>query len=223
MKILRKLAHTPKLIEVAYCYQGEINLTVHDKYLFTTSNGYAPVIKGAAIQKWHLREKMSQGETVYLDDKKYLSENKGKKSRHHELDRIVTQGITGVDETYRLKATYLARGTYCAHSVNYILINKSDINYQYLIALLNSAILNWFFKKYSTNSNVNSYEVNNLPIPQVSKKLQEPINKLVDRMLAAKGKNPQADMSKEESAIDELVYQLYGLSEEEVKIVEGEQ
>ena len=37
------------------------------------------------------------------------------------------------------------------------------------------------------------------------------------------GENQQADKSEEESAIDELVYQLYGLTEEEVKIVEGKE
>ena len=40
-------------------------------------------------------------------------------------------------------------------------------------------------------------------------------------MLAAKKVNPQADTSKEERKIDELVYALYGLSEDEIKVVEG--
>jgi hypothetical protein len=35
--------------------------------------------------------------------------------------------------------------------------------------------------------------------------------------------NQQADTSKEESAIDEMVYQLYGLTEEEIRIVEGKE
>lgn len=39
--------------------------------------------------------------------------------------------------------------------------------------------------------------------------------------LAAKRVNPQADTSKLEKEIDQLVYQLYGLTEEEKKIVEG--
>ena len=43
----------------------------------------------------------------------------------------------------------------------------------------------------------------------------------VQARLAAKGAYPQADTSKLESEIDQLVYQLYGLTEEEIKIVEG--
>lgn len=41
------------------------------------------------------------------------------------------------------------------------------------------------------------------------------------RVLTAKRKNAQADASKEESAINELVYELYGLTKEEIDIVEG--
>ncbi len=37
------------------------------------------------------------------------------------------------------------------------------------------------------------------------------------------GIRPQADTSKLEAEIDQLVYQLYGLTEEEIKIVEGKE
>lgn len=40
-------------------------------------------------------------------------------------------------------------------------------------------------------------------------------------VLAAKKDDPHADTSKEEAEIDRFVYQLYGLSEDEIKIVEG--
>ena len=45
--------------------------------------------------------------------------------------------------------------------------------------------------------------------------------KLVERILAAKRTNPQADTSELEREIDQLVYQLYGLTEEEIRIVES--
>ena len=43
----------------------------------------------------------------------------------------------------------------------------------------------------------------------------------MDKILAAKKANPQADTIKEEAEIDRLVYALYGLSEDEIKTVEG--
>ena len=44
---------------------------------------------------------------------------------------------------------------------------------------------------------------------------------LVDKILAAKRANPDADVSAWEREIDQLVYQLYGLTKEEIEIVEG--
>jgi hypothetical protein len=44
--------------------------------------------------------------------------------------------------------------------------------------------------------------------------------KLVERILAAKWANPQADVTAWEREIDERVYRLYGLTPEEIKIVE---
>jgi hypothetical protein len=46
------------------------------------------------------------------------------------------------------------------------------------------------------------------------------IANIVNRILATKDKDHSADVSKEESKIDRLVYQLYGLTDEEIKIVE---
>ena len=44
---------------------------------------------------------------------------------------------------------------------------------------------------------------------------------MVDRILAAKQRDAKADVNALERAIDELVYGLYGLTPEEIKIVEG--
>ena len=55
--------------------------------------------------------------------------------------------------------------------------------------------------------------INQLPAAQ--------IEVLADKILATKKENPQANTSHWEQEIDKLVYQLYGLTEEEIKIVEG--
>jgi Alw26I/Eco31I/Esp3I family type II restriction m6 adenine DNA methyltransferase len=223
LEVLKKVSLNKRLKTFAKCYEGEINLTFHKHLLRSPAKSFAKMIKGAAVQKWFLTEKMSQGEVEYLDKTSYLKENSGKKSTHFKLKRIVMQGITGVDEKIRLKMTVMMPESFCGNSVNYILIEDKRINDEFLLGLLNSKLLNWFFKVFSTNSNVNGYEVDNLPIPPIAGINQEPIVKLVERILAAKGKNPQADTSKEESAIDEMVYQLYGLTEEEIRIVEGKE
>ena len=59
------------------------------------------------------------------------------------------------------------------------------------------------------------------PIPAATAAQQKPIIALVDRILAAKEKDSNADTSALESEIDALVYRLYGLADEEIAVVEG--
>ncbi len=59
------------------------------------------------------------------------------------------------------------------------------------------------------------------PIPAVPSEQHKPVERLVERILAAKQKNPAADTSALEREIDQQVYALYGLTPEEIKIVEA--
>lgn len=96
-----------------------------------------------------------------------------------------------------------------------------------LLALINSNVIFYYIKeKYSASSynqgvTFTKDMINGIPLPKIEGSITKKITASIDRILAAKGTYPQADTSKEESAIDELVYQLYGLSPEEIAIVEG--
>jgi Alw26I/Eco31I/Esp3I family type II restriction m6 adenine DNA methyltransferase len=222
LSIVKKLM-SPKLRrmrELGRCYQGEINLTFHKKYLRESKRGNARMIKGAAIQRYLLKDTMSQGEILYLDEESFLRAHGAPKTEHHALKRIIMQGMTGVNEKTRLKMTISDEGAYCAHSVNYLLLHNNAISHETLLAILNSTLLNWFFKLFSTNSNVNSYEVENLPIPTVDTIRQKRLAELSNRILAAKRRNPETDTSSFELQIDEIVFELYGLSKEEKALVQ---
>lgn len=58
-----------------------------------------------------------------------------------------------------------------------------------------------------------------IPIKRISPDEQKPFIKLVDRILATKQRDAEADTSALEREIDELVYALYGLTPEEIKII----
>ena len=61
--------------------------------------------------------------------------------------------------------------------------------------------------------------IRNIPIPTATPEQQSPIITLVDEILAAK--RVGTDTTAQEREIDRLVYQLYGLTDEEIKVVEG--
>ncbi|MDF1612890.1 Eco57I restriction-modification methylase domain-containing protein [Stygiobacter electus] len=59
------------------------------------------------------------------------------------------------------------------------------------------------------------------PITPSNEHIVRQIESLVDKILAAKKQNPQSDTSHLERVIDQLVYKLYGLTEEEIGIIEN--
>ena len=62
--------------------------------------------------------------------------------------------------------------------------------------------------------------IRNIPIAYATQKQQKKIVNLVDEILESKQKDSSANTSALESEIDCLIYQLYGLTEDEIKIVE---
>lgn len=115
-------------------------------------------------------------------------------------------------------------------------------NQKYLIGLLNSRLLDWFLEQVSTQmrGGWRSYEarfIKQLPIRTIDfaksaeAKQHDEMVRLVEQMLAlhqkvASAKNPadkqlyQRQIAATDRAIDRLVYTLYNLSQEEIKIVE---
>ena len=63
--------------------------------------------------------------------------------------------------------------------------------------------------------------IDEFPIMLTSKETQQPIITLVDQILSLKKADSKADTSDLENEIDELVYQLYELTPEEIAVVKG--
>ena len=106
----------------------------------------------------------------------------------------------------------------------YFLLPPSGINTRFLLGILNSSTICFYLNQIAGTSGmgtsrwINNY-VKEFPIPQISKKEQTSLIRLVDRILAAKAADPSADTSEMEDEIDWLVYDLYGLTNEETAVV----
>jgi type I restriction-modification system DNA methylase subunit len=123
---------------------------------------------------------------------------------------------------------------------NTTVIFGTNTNYslKYILALLNSKLLAFRYKSIGkqTGNGVFEYFANGigkLPIPDADKKIQDNFISLVDQMLELKKQEadePNQQLKKMiarqiegvDKAIDTAVYELYNLSEDEIKVVEGE-
>lgn len=112
------------------------------------------------------------------------------------------------------------------YTIDSLFIIYSDkINLKYLLALLNSKLLNRQYQKLNPEqgrvfAQVKIDYVNELPIV-VNEAYVDVMVGLVDKILALKKQNSKADTSVLEKEIDQLVYALYNLTPEEIALVEG--
>ena len=97
---------------------------------------------------------------------------------------------------------------------------------KYLTGVFNSKTTKLWIWYYCPELNGGAREIHKmcferLPLPESSQGQQKEISELVDSILTAKKTDPAADTSALEAEIDQLVYKLYGLTDEEIAVVEG--
>ena len=121
---------------------------------------------------------------------------------------------------------YVDETIYSNRSLYSTLITNGDFNAKYVLACLNSKLLQFYYMTmYKSETElfpkIRIAQAKMLPIHKATVPQQQPIIEIVDSILAAKHNNPNADTSAQEAEIDRLVYALYGLSDEDIAIIEG--
>ncbi len=112
----------------------------------------------------------------------------------------------------------------CYVTQTFYIIQTSRWNMKFLTGLLNSKLVTFWLrykgKMQGENFQVDKEPLLNIPLPRTDVNQQAVIT-LVNQILNAKQENPQVDTSEWEDEIDQLVYQLYKLTDEEIAAVEG--
>ena len=157
---------TQRLGELADSYdvtRGEINQTTYRAYIKQTATDNKDLLKGVEVNAFETNATLSQGEREWLDQKHLITDHPNKKLP--PSIRIATQRITGVDERQRLVAAVIKSGAWFADSTNSIApADGAPLSLEYLVALLNSDLMQWRFRLTSTNNNVGTNELLMLPI-----------------------------------------------------------
>ena len=96
----------------------------------------------------------------------------------------------------------------------------------YLLAVLNSTLLDWYFRLIGVERDAGFYEykpmfVERLPVPKIAANKQRLFIGLVDRIMSMKAADADGNTSEQEAEIDELVYDLYDLTQDEIAVVEA--
>lgn len=148
-------------------------------------------------------------------------------------EKVITQRIGGGKRV--IVASYDNKQYYTFNSTNSILQKDKEYSLKYITALLNSNLLNYYYVNKFTNEstltvNISKTFLENLPIKNANESQQKPFIKLVDEILElSKMKNKDYNtnsgienrdkIESKKEAINELVYDLYGLTEAQKKLV----
>jgi hypothetical protein len=146
--------------------------------------------------------------------------------RFFKGEKIILREITG-KYPKSLLATY-TNEDYLFNMSNIAILPKiSQINVKYILALISSSLLSYFFIKNTAKSVRKMFpkiilnDLRKFPVKLIDQSKQKEFVTLVDKIIVAKKSDPTSDTSVLEAEIDRQVYELYGLTKEEIRIVES--
>ncbi len=211
----------------SYEWAGEWVINTHNGYTSNLKFKIPPIdiekypaLKSHLDSHWDtIATRSDQGDTPYhLRNCAYLED--------FEKEKIVYGEIVQEPRFY-LDNGECELGYFYAEATSFILTGE---HLRYLLGMLHSKLITFAFKTFYAGGGLGEsgyrYKkafIERLPIPKITPQNQKLAHKITDcakQILEAKEKDPKANTQKLEKEIDALVYQLYNLTDEEIKIIE---
>lgn len=211
-----------------------------------------PVLLGRDFEKWYVRNmnrrilyinsetKIWRYPNVYKHELEAARSSEEKSTPWYCLHRprdknmldivpkIMVQGTRNPRLETRIIAALDEIGIYGTQGVNFVVPKNKSSSVYFLIAVLNSSLVNFLFKTKFLNVAIKAEYLKDIRIPDVPGKQKLILEEFVNRILAItkdedylQNSAKQAQVKTLEQEIDQLVYKLYGLTDEEIRIVEG--
>ncbi len=208
----------------SYEWAGEWLINTHNGYTSNLKSKIPPIdIAKYPATKAHLdahydtiATRSDQGDTPYnLRNCAYLEDFEKEKIVYPETSQ-------GAYFIYENSGIFLEKTAF--------MIVSDAYNLKLLTALLNSKLITFYFKNFcggcilgKSGYQYNKHALEKIPIPKITPQNQKLADKITDgakAILKSKEKDPKANTQRSEKEIDALVYQLYNLTDEEIKIIE---
>ena len=191
-------------------YKGDVNLALkRDFFCYENTRDTLPLVRGVQLARYS-----------YTPGDEFCYKTALTKD-HTNKERIVFQEVANMGLQHRIKGTIL-KNVICGDSCNLLFSKVNQYDNRFVLAVLNSKAVNYYFKFYNQTNHVPIGEVRKIPFPNSNNVERRILTGLVDDILAAKRTLLDTDTLRKEQKIDLLVYHLYGLTYDEVLIVDPE-
>lgn len=218
--IVNKLISDFPKIETAYDFGVGINTGYIKEDLTADSKldkRYHPMVPGTGVSKYGKIK--TEGFIMY--DKEFVK-SKGKLGRTLPDEKYFTEPKILIVRTRNitLKERIIASIDYDKKfNLNRIsnIISKDNNSLEGLLGVLNSKLFNWLYTKRYFDYEIKPIYLRNSPLCDTNDK---ELNRLVKEIIELRSSDEKANISKLTDIIDKLVYKLYDLTEEEIKIIE---
>ena len=220
---------TTLLSQIAHIGKGDARLGSNGDMEISNSPQSHILVRGEHVQRYTVDLSNKNTDRRWVDFPTLLKNSNSRRALAvaHRVakERVVCQNVANMGLRRRIIASLISKGTVTADSTNFIYPQigmKWDA--RSMLAVLSSRLLNWRFKKTSSNNHVNVYELERMPFPlKVPVKKMERLSELAEDILQARRAGLDLESVKgAESEIDSLVYGLFGLTDREIALVERE-
>lgn len=202
-----------------------------DKIIKQPKANYEKLLVGKNINKYEIQFantfiKFENDKSVFKEKEIFVKE------------KILIQRIRNLSLKNRIVATLDSEGYLAMNTLRFAIAKEEYCNLKTILGILNSKLVNYLFLKTFFNKDIYAYQLERIPIPFDAEKKSFAKNELtqlaslVTQMLESKKQLAAAvtDSDKNflqnkcnsiDNQIDKLVYALYGLTEDEIKIIEN--
>lgn len=181
---LKALKSFPKVKDLHYIknLRGELDITANKESIVSEKTDYK-LLRGRNIGYYKLNDE---------EIKEYVSPDfvvNTAKKEFIKNKRIICQQIVNKNKTRRVSFAPVSENYVLANSCNFIALDDdSPITLNFLLAVFNSPLINWYFKLSSSNNHINNYEIDEFPVPVNSNHTKE-IDYLVSEYLEKNDEN----------------------------------
>ncbi|MCD1293844.1 type I restriction endonuclease subunit M [Methanocella sp. CWC-04] len=185
---------------------GHVDETIYRSYI-SSSQEDGIFVKGIHLKEYSVDLSPEGKQPRYVKKTEFM---KDKPSAEMVVSkpRIIGRNTQNKACRRRLKFAPLPPGYLCGNSIKQIVVTDKDMNGLYLLALLNSSVLNWYFELFCSQNNIRNYSIEALPIPRASKGVQDIFARVAESIIIAGGKNREF---LDRTIMDAMAYELYFL------------